>query len=55
MPFHRRCPISSAYGSAEHYLLERLVTLGVRPQQALDDFLRDHPGGALPGWDPTAE
>ena len=44
------CPMSETYGSAEHYLKERLVTLGVLPRQVLDDFLREYPGGVMPGW-----
>ena len=44
------CPMSETYGSAEHYLKERLVTLGVLPREVLDDFLREYPGGVMPGW-----
>ena len=44
------CPMSETYGSAEHYLKERLVTLGVLPRQVLDDFLHEYPGGVMPGW-----
>eukprot|EP00908_Phaeocystis_cordata_P010864 Transcript_21714.p2 GENE.Transcript_21714~~Transcript_21714.p2 ORF type:complete len:357 (-),score=192.30 Transcript_21714:65-1135(-) len=46
-----KCPMSAAYGSAEHYLKERLVTLGVLPREVLDAFLREYPGGVMPGWD----
>lgn len=46
-----KCPLSASYGSAEHYLKERLVTLGVLPRDVLDAFLREHPGGVMPGWD----
>ena len=50
-----KCPMSEAYGSAEHYLKERLVTLGVLPREVLDDFLREYPGGVMPGWDAGEE
>ena len=46
-----KCPMSAAYGSAEHYLKERLVTLGVLPREVLDAFLCEYPGGVMPGWD----
>mmetsp|Transcript_61062 Transcript_61062/g.68356 ORF Transcript_61062/g.68356 Transcript_61062/m.68356 type:complete len:464 (+) Transcript_61062:324-1715(+) len=48
------CPLSNNYGSAEHYLKERLVTLGVIPPQVLEDLLEKYPGGIIPGWDPHA-
>ena len=51
----RKCPLSEAYGSAEHYLLERLVTLGVKPRTELDEFLKQYPGGVMPLWDPAVE
>ena len=50
-----KCPVSSAFGSAEHYLMERLVTLGVMPPDKRDEFLAKHPGGVIPGWDATTE
>ena len=50
-----KCPMSDAYGSAEHYLRARLVTLGVVPPAVLDDFLKEFPGGVMPGWDPASE
>lgn len=50
-----KCPMSAKYGSADHYLKERLVTLGVVPSCVLDDFLADFPHGVIPGWDPTSE
>jgi isopenicillin N synthase-like dioxygenase len=50
-----KCPVSSIHGSAEHFLTERLVTLGVKPQEALDDFLTANPGGRMAGWNPAEE
>ena len=50
-----KCPLSDRYGSAEHYLLERLVTLGVVPPDTAEAFLREHAGGVVPGWDPKEE
>ena len=50
-----KCPMSDTYGSAEHYLRARLVTLGVVPPSVLDDFLKEFPGGVIPGWDPKTE
>lgn len=50
-----KCPMSDTYGSAEHYLKARLVTLGVLPSCVLDDFLTEFPGGVMPGWDPKTE
>ena len=47
---HGNCPLSDRYGSADHYLKERLVTLGVVPATVLDDFLVQYPDGKLPGW-----
>ena len=47
--------MSDAYGSAEHYLRARLVTLGAVPPAVLDDFLKEFPGGVMPGWDPASE
>lgn len=51
----KKCPISANFGSADHYLKERLVTLGVIPPCVLDEFLTTFPGGIQPGWDPTEE
>lgn len=51
----KKCPLSSRYGSADHYLKERLVTLGVVPPTVLDEFLEDFPKGVVPGWDPSEE
>lgn len=51
----KRCPLSDRYGSAQHYLLERLVTLGVVPPDTVEKFVKDHPGGVMPGWDPKQE
>lgn len=50
-----KCPISSIHGSAEHFLMERLVTLGVKPPSALDEFLKANPGGRMAGWNPAEE
>lgn len=50
----KKCPMA-IHGSAEHFLLERLVTLGVKPQKILDDFLRENPGGKMAGWNPAEE
>lgn len=50
-----KCPVSERFGSAEHYLKERLVTLGVVPKCVLDDFLENFPDGVVSGWDPTTE
>ena len=41
--------------AAEHYLKARLVTLGVVPPCVLDDFLKEFPGGVIPGWDKSSE
>jgi len=51
----KKCPVSKTYGSAEHYLRERLVTLGVVPPAVLDGFIEEHPGGVMPGWDPAED
>lgn len=51
----KKCPLSSKYGSAEHYLRERLVTLGVVPNDFVDTFLGEYPDGVMPGWDPSSE
>ena len=51
----KKCPLSSSYGSADHYLKERLVTLGVVPPTVLDEFLEEFPNGVIPGWDPSEE
>jgi isopenicillin N synthase-like dioxygenase len=45
------CPLSSRYGSAQHYLIERLVALGVVPPNALDRMLEQYPGGVMSGWE----
>jgi len=50
-----KCPMSEAYGSADHYLKERLVTLGVLPREVLDNFLREYPGGVMPWGDAGEE
>lgn len=50
-----RCPLSAQYGSAQHYLLERLVTLGVVPPDTVEGFLKEHPAGVMPGWNPKEE
>ena len=51
----KKCPMSAKYGSAEHYLKERLRTLGVIPPHVLEEFLQEFPNGVIPGWDPTTE
>lgn len=50
-----KCPVSSRYGSAQHYLLERLVTLGVVPPDTVEEFLKEYPKGVTPGWNPKEE
>jgi len=50
-----KCPMSAQYGSAEHYLKARLVTLGVLPPSVLEGFLEEFPGGVIPGWDKNSE
>jgi len=51
----KRCPLSNNFGSANHYLYERLVTLGVLPPSVLEDFLQTNPCGIMPGWNPNTE
>lgn len=51
----KKCPMSDKYGSANHYLYERLVTLGVIPPVVLENFLAEFPDGIMPGWDPSSE